>query len=142
MTTEHPPTDELRDACSGQPYRALVELYAVRHDPDGLATQIRSVLRRFPPGIGRGAERFYNVWNLDGQDREVLDLDCREAMDRVVEDARRRLPGDPDGEDLLRAFRLVTLGLALTASLFPDARRSMGVRTARELRVGSVDDEG
>lgn len=142
MTIEADPNDELRAACSGQPYRALVELYAVRHDPDGLATQIRSVLHRFPPGTGRGAERFYNVWNLEGQDGGILDLDCRDAMDRLVDDARRRLPGDPDGEDLLRAFRLVTLGLALTASLFPEARRSMGVRTARELRVGRAEDEG
>lgn len=142
MTIEADPTDELRDACSGQPYRALVELYAVRHDPDGLEAQIRSVLHRFSPGTGRGAQRFYNLWNLKGQDREILDLDCREAMDRLVEDARRRLPGDPEGEDLLRAFRLVTLGLALTASLFPDARTSMGVRTAGELRVGRAEDEG
>lgn len=133
---------ELREACSGQPYRALVELYAVRHDPGGLETQIRSVLARFSPGAARGAERFYNLWNLLGQDPELLDLDCRDAMDRLVEDAGRRLPGDPDERDLLRAFRLVTLGLALTASLFPDARRGMGVRTADELRVGPAGDEG
>lgn len=142
MNAEAEPPDELRDACAGQPYRALVELYAVRHDPDGLASQIRSVLHRFSPEAARGAERFYNVWNLEGQDPEILGLDCRRAMDRVVEDARRRLPGEPDGEDQLRAFRLVTLGLALTASLVPDARRAMGVRTARELRVGPIGDEG
>lgn len=142
MRPDSDPPEEIRDACSGQPYRALVELYAVRHDPDGLASRIRSVLHRFSPGAARGAERFYNVWNLEGQDPGILDLDCREAMDRIVEDGRRRLPGDPDGEDLLRAFRLVTLGLALTASLVPDARRAMRVRTARELRVGSAGDEG
>lgn len=132
---------ELREACSGQPYRALVELYAVRHDPEALASQIRGVLGRFPPGTASGAERFYNVWNVRGQDTPVLDLDCRDAMDRLVDDARRRLPGDADDRDLLRAFRLATLGLALTASLFPDARRRMGVRTAGELSVGPAGDE-
>lgn len=141
MTTDPGSLDEYRTACSGQPYRALVELYAVRHDPDALETQIRSTLARFTPGTARCAEELYNVWNRDGQRCEILDLDCREAMDRVVADARARLPEGTNGRALVRAFRLVTLGLALTASLFPDARRGMDVRTARELRVGRAEDE-
>lgn len=141
MTNEADP-QELREACSGQPYRALVELYAVRHDPEALASRIRSELARFPTGAADDAERFYNVWNLRGQQPGMLDLDCRDAVDRLLEDARRRLPDEPADRDLLRAFRLATLGLALTASLFPDARRRMDVRTARELSVGPAGDEG
>lgn len=141
MTIEADSLDGFRSACSGQPYRALVELYAVRHDPDELGSQIRSTLGGFGPRSGRRAEGLYNAWNLEGQSEDVLDLDCRDAMDRVVGDARRTLPDDADARDLLRAFRLVTLGLALTASLFPDTRRSMGVRTAGELRVEPAEDE-
>lgn len=133
MTTETHSLDEHRRACAGQPFRALVELHAVRHDAGALAAQIRAVRREFRAGTGRCAERLYNVWNRRGQRQEVLELDCREAMDRVVADARRRLPEGTEEDVLIRAFRLVTLGLALTASLFPEARRAMGVRTASEL---------
>lgn len=142
MTTDPDTLREYRSACSGQPYRSLVELYAVRHDPGSLEAQIRSTLDRFTPGAVRGAERLYNVWNRRGQRDDVLALDCRDAMDRVIADARRRLPDAADGQALVRAFRLVTLGLALTASAIPDARRQMGIRTAGEMHAGSPENEG
>lgn len=128
--------DELRRHCAGQSYRALVELYAVRHGPSALAAQIRAAVARYAAGPARRAERLYNRWNGKGQAREFLELDCREALDRVVADARERLRPDAGEEALVRAFRLVTLGLALTASLFPEARRDMEVRTAGELSSG------
>lgn len=128
--------EQLRRACAGQPYRALVELYAVRHDPSSLASQIRGTVARYAAGTARCAEGLYNSWNEKGQAQGILDLDCRDALDRVVEDARGRLPGDAGEEALVRAFRLVTLGLALTASLFPEVRRAMDVSTATELSSG------
>ena len=130
--------DELRRHCAGQSYRALVELYAVRHEPPALAAQIRAVVARYTAGSARRAERLYNRWNEKGQAREFLELDCREALERVVADARDRLRHDAGEEALVRAFRLVTLGLALTASLFPEVRRDMDVRTAGELSSGSA----
>lgn len=130
--------DELRRHCAGQSYRALVELYTVRHEPSSLAAQIRAAVARYTAGSARCAERLYNLWNEKGQAGEFLELDCRQALDRVVADARDRLPPDAGEEALVRSFRLVTLGLALTASLFPDVRREMDVRTAGELSSGGA----
>lgn len=142
MTSEPDSLDGYREACSGQPYRALVELHAVRHDADSLAAQIRATRGTLPPEARRGADRLYNAWNRKGQREEFLELDCTEALDRLVEDARRQWEKDPDDASLKRAFRIVTLGLALTASLFPDARHRMGIRTAAELGAGPAADEG
>jgi hypothetical protein len=132
---------EFRADAAGQPFRALVELYTVRHDAEGLGTEIEATLGAFGRGAARRAERLYNVWNLRGQLGDAPGTDCAEVIDRVVEDARRTLPAGVDEGDLLRCFRLVTLGLALTASLFPRARRRMGIRTAGELAPGAAPGE-
>lgn len=142
MRTDAGSLEEFRSACGGQPYRALVELYAVRHGPDALAAQVRSARAGFSAGAGRGVEGLYNAWNYRGQQGDVLALDCREAMDRVVTDARRLLPEGAGDRTLVQAFRLVTLGLALTASLFPETRRAMGVQTAGELLKDPSEGEG
>lgn len=126
---------EIRQDCAGQPFRCLVELYTVRHRPEELAADIRASLSHLSGPRARAAARLYNRWNLRGQDPAFLELDSREALRRVERDALREFPADASGEDeeVLEALRLVTLGLALTAALFPGARRRMGVRTAPEM---------
>lgn len=139
MMSPEPTTtlSEFRADAAGQPFRFLVELYTIRHDAQGLATQIETLLSALPAG----AERLYNAWNLRGQLGDAPGTDCAEMIDRVVDDARRLLSPKAGEEELLGAFRVVTLGLALTATLFPASRRRMEIRTARELAPDSSPGE-
>jgi len=132
---------EFRADAAGQPFRSLVELYTIRHDAEGLGTEIEATLGSFDRRTAPRAERLYNVWNLRGQLGDAPGTDCAEMIDRIVEDARRTFPSGVGQDDLLRSFRLVTMGLALTASLFPRARRRMGIRTAGELAPGAAPGE-
>lgn len=131
-----------REACRGQPYRALVEYHVVRFEADELAGGVRSLLDRLPGGVRPVAERLFNAWNVKGQRREVWALDCSEAVERITEAARRRLRerDAPAGEEhLLRIFRLVTLGLAFAAARYPQVRRRLGISNAVELAAGRGD---
>lgn len=128
--------EEYRRECAGQPYRALVEFHVVRHAPDELVPEIRGTLARLSDLPRDVAAGYFNKWNVKGQHREVRELDCAEALDLMVRDARRLLRerGLGDGEDrLLLLFRLATLGVAFTAARHGDVRRRMGIRNAPEL---------
>lgn len=133
------PLEEYRRQCRGQPYRELVELYAVRHDPGQLAAEVRGEHACFPPALAREVAALYNRWNREGQRPDIMAMECHEALEQVVDTARDRLGevaddgGEPSDRTLLRTFRLLTIGLALTAAVFPEARADMDVRTAGEL---------
>jgi len=122
---------ELRDGMWGKPYNALIRYHIRRQKPEELAMAIQGTKELLPPVMIGSLEKFSDRWKSRAYVADFWREDCAKVLDEVTSDARDMLHKaglTEEDETLFNLFQLVTLSLALAASVQPELRKFAGIK--------------
>lgn len=110
-------------------YLDVLRFHLRRHDREHLERGLQGSLTVLPPELRRLGRDLSDRWAEQLRAGELEEVDCGAVIERLEDEAARRLDGGrPADDQLFDLFEVATLGLALAALEDPDLRRSVGRR--------------